>query len=376
MRVGMLSADWGDFFESSPGGCTNIRMFLPGRALANQGISVSIGEYGWRDDEGFVAVPTIERAMARYRGPILNPSRYDGDLDVVIFKLWMWHEYEDYIKRAQAMGQTIIIDIDDWFDGLPTTNIAFETTHPKADPLWNRNHMIASYRHVNGLITSTEFLNNYYRNSNQNVIKVRNSLFPEDFVKRHDCAGNKPTIGWAGMMLWRKHDIQQLQGWLGDFLERNDLQFYQAGIDPNNPYEFCEEAKIDQDRFRGLSGCSAKNYGNILLPMDIGIVPLEKVPFNEAKSALKGMEYAFSGIPFVATDTEEYKEIVADGAGSTARRTRDWTRRLEALLDQDERRRQAEAGYKTVMEKYNINIVVNKWIDTIEYIRSTNPKAR
>jgi len=372
----MLSADWGDLAESAPGGCTNIRMFLPARAMVEQGIQVVIGEHGWRDEEGFVAVPTIERAFAKNRGPIRNPKQYFGDLDVVIMKLWMWHEYEDYIRRAREMGQTVIIDIDDWFDGLPTTNIAFHTTHPKADPTWNRNHMIASYRHVDGLITSTDFLNNYYKNSNKNVIRVENSLFPDDFIKRHDASGDRPVIGWAGMMLWRKHDIEQLQGWLGDFLERNDLMFYQAGIDPNNQYAFCEVAKINPDRFFGVSGCSAKNYGNILLPIDIGIVPLEKVPFNEAKSALKGMEYSFSGIPFVATDTDEYKKIVSEGAGIVARRPRDWIRSLETLLDPDLRRSKADQAYATVMEKYNTRIVVNKWIDTIEYIRSTNPKAR
>jgi glycosyltransferase involved in cell wall biosynthesis len=376
MRIGMMSSDWGDFQESSPGGCTNIRMFVPTIAMVKRGMEVVIGEYGWRDEEGFVVVPTIARAYAGHRGPILNPKEYVGDLDVVIFKLWMWHEHEEYITRAKAMGQTVIADIDDWFDGLPTTNIAFETTHPKADPIWNRNHMIASYRHMSGLITSTKFLHDYYKNSNQNVIQIDNSLEPSDFIRRADVARGKPVIGWAGMMLWRKHDIQQLQGWLGDFLEKHDLLFYQAGVSHDNPKEFAEVAKINPDRFYGVSGCSTKNYGNILLPIDIGIVPLEKVSFNEAKSGLKGMEYSFTGVPFVATDTEEYKRLVADGAGNTARKTRDWIRNLERLLDPEQRKIDADRGYQTVMGKYNINIVVNKWIDTIEYIRSTNPKAR
>jgi glycosyltransferase involved in cell wall biosynthesis len=351
-------------------------MFVPAQAMHKNNIDVVVGEYGWRDEEGFVAVNPIERMYAGHRGPIVNPKNYSGDLDVIIMKLWMWHEYEDLITRAKAMGQTVIADIDDWFDGLPTTNIAFETTHPKRDALWNRNHMISSYRHMNGLITSTKFINDYYKNSNQNVIQIDNSLEPTDFIKRVDVARDRPVVGWAGMMLWRQHDIIQLQGWLGDFLERYDLRFYQAGLDPNNPHQLAEAAKINPDRFFGVSGCSAKNYGNILLPIDIGIVPLEKVSFNEAKSALKGMEYSFSGIPFVATDTEEYKRIVSDGAGSLARRTRDWTKELEKLLDPAVRKESAERGYQTVMEKYNINVVVNKWIDTIEYIRSTNPKAR
>lgn len=376
MRIGMLSSDWGDFMESSPGGCTNIRLLVPGNAMRNTGLEVFAGEYGWRDNEGFVAVHTSERMYTNNRGPIINPSQYVGDLDVIIMKLWMWHEHEEYITRAQAMGQTIIIDIDDWFDGLPTTNIAFETTHPKMDPLWNRNHMIASYRHVNGLICSTKFLYDYYHSANKNIFQVDNSLNPNDFIRRIDVSGRKPVVGWAGMMLWRKHDIDELAGWLGDFLERNDLKFFHAGVDLSNPYELADTAKINRYRFSGVGGCSAKNYGNILLPIDIGIVPLEKVSFNEAKSALKGMEYSFAGIPFVASDTDEYRRIVADGAGTVARRTRDWIKEMEKLIDPSVRKESSDRAYETVMKKYNINFVVNKWIDVIDSIVRSNPKAR
>jgi len=156
MRIGMLSADWGDYQVSSPGGCTWIRFFGPGAELNANGYETVIGEMGWVEGEGFVAVPTVDRLFAPNRGPIQNPKKYDGGLDVVILKLWMWHEGNEYIAKAQALGQTVIIDIDDWFHGLPTTNIAFQTTHPDRDATWNRNHMLGTYRNVNGLICSTE----------------------------------------------------------------------------------------------------------------------------------------------------------------------------------------------------------------------------
>jgi len=50
MKIGMLSADWGDYHESSPGGCTNIRLITPAKALDKCGIEVSVGEFGWRDE--------------------------------------------------------------------------------------------------------------------------------------------------------------------------------------------------------------------------------------------------------------------------------------------------------------------------------------
>lgn len=378
MRIGMLSADWGDYATSSPGGCTWIRFFGPGQALINMGHEVHIGECGWKDDEGFVVVPTYRRLTHPDRGliKVKEGDLYEGNIDVVIFKLWMWEHASEYIKKARELGQTVIIDIDDWFDGLPTTNIAFWTTHPDKDKSWNRNHMLGTYNHVNGLITSTQFLYNNYSKKNKNTYLVRNSLDPKFFVKRYDSAGEKPTIGWVGIMIWRSGDIETLQGWLGQFLEKHDLKFHHAGLLLDNPKEFAEIAKIDPERLQGTSGCSPQYYGNILLPFDIGIVPLNTMPFNEAKSNLKGLEYAMTGIPFVASSTNEYRLLAEQGAGNVATKPMEWIKNLEKLIDPDVRREQAERGYNLVMDKYNINNVVHEWHNVIEEIHLSNDKRR
>lgn len=374
----MLSSDWGDYQISAPGGCTWIRFFGPAAEMNALGVKTFIGETGWVDGEGFVVVHTVNRLMQKdgYRGPILNPEHYEGNLDVIIFKLWMWHEWKDYFEKAQALGQTLIFDIDDWFEGLPTTNIAFETTHPKRDPLWNRNHMLAMYSSCDGLITSTQFIQDFYSKKNRNTYLVRNSLKPEHFIKRWDSARRKPTIGWVGIMVWRSGDIQELKGWLGPFLDKHDLMFHHAGMDYNKPKEFAELSGIDPERLTEGPGTSPFHYGNILMPMDIGIVPLNSLPFNEAKSSLKGMEYAFTGIPFVAYGSKEYKKLQEDGAGNTAIRPKDWIKNMERLIDPDERKRQADQGYDTVLEHYNIEKRVHEWLETIDKIVKANPRSR
>jgi len=376
MRVGMLSADWGDYATSSPGGCTWIRFFGPAEKMVEKGWEVFIGEFGWDDKEGFTVVPTQSRMMSHDRGLIKNDPQAVGGLDVVIFKLWMWHEANEYIEKAKKLGQTVIIDIDDWFHGLPTTNIAFHTTHPDKDAKWNRNHMLGTYRNVTGLITSTKFLYDYYSKSNPNCELVRNSLNPKYFVKRYDAARNHPTVGWVGIMIWRSGDIETLKGWLGPTLDKYDLRFHHAGIDPNKPHEFAEIAGVNPDRLSGTTGASPQQYGNILLPMDIALVPLNTLPFNEAKSNLKGLEYAFSGIPFVAADTYEYRLLSEQGAGNVASRPKDWMKAIQKLIDPDERKRQADRGYNTVMEHYNLETRVDTWMTAIEKIHSTNPKRR
>lgn len=377
MRIGFLSSDWADYATSAPGGCCWIRAVSIAEAI-NQidGYEAFCGEYGWKEDEGFVVVPTWERVKFGSHAPIENFDKYEGNLDVVIMKLWMWHEYEYYIARAQELGQTIIIDVDDFFSNLPQYNIAFHTTDPKKNPQWNREHMLKSYRHVDGLIVSTQFLYDYYKKDNPNIFLVKNSLNPDLFLYRYDAAGHKPKIGWVGIMLWRGGDIEELNGWLGPFLEKHDLKFHHSGMLMDKPKDLAKIAGFDPERLEEITGTNVWNYSNVLLPIDVGLVPLTKNQFNESKSSLKGVEYAMSGIPFVAGNTHEYRTMAEEGAGFVAKKPHDWIKHLEKLIDPDFRRQIARNNHEVVMQKYNLKLRVHEWIDTIEKIHEKANRKR
>ena len=142
------------------------------------------------------------------------------------------------------------------------------------------------------------------------------------------------------------------------------------------PKEFARIANIDPERLNGTTGASPQNYCDLLLPMDIGIVPLNSLPFNEAKSSVKGLEYAMTGIPFVAYASSEYKKLELEGAGNTAKKPMQWIKNMERLLDPAVRKEQADRGYELVSTKYNVENVVHLWIEAIEKIVKANPKSR
>lgn len=365
MRIGFISSDWADFAAGSPGGCTWIRMLSVSNYLGTVGHETACGELGWIEGEGFVVVPTYLRLEQTSRDPIVNPREYFGNLDVVVLKLFMHKDAKSMIEKAREWGQVVVIDIDDWFMGLPTTNIAFETTHPNADAVWNRDHFHNSYPAANALIHSTQFLADGYAKFNKNHYVVRNSVDPNIFMRRFDIGSHKPVIGWVGIMLWRQHDVEELKGILGPILEDYDLQFYHAGMLMDRPKQFAELTGMNPDRLIEVTGTNVWNYGNILLPMDIGLVPLDGSPFNEAKSSLKGIEYAMTGIPFIASNTAEYRLLHDDGAGRIAKKKIDWRKHIEDLLDPEVRRQEAQKGWDTVMDKYNLSTKVNEWSDTI-----------
>lgn len=368
MRIGFLSTDWGDHVENIAGGCTHVRMETPALALQKIGHDVHLGEIGWKEDHGFVCVPPIARLIQGDRKIIRNPQQYEGNLDVVILKLFMHEQASSYIEKARKLGQTVIIDTDDHFEQLPIDNIAYHTTDPKANAENNRDHLIRSYSKASGIIASTKFLHDKMKRHNDNTIEVNNALDPKDFIRRIDRAGTKPTIGWVGVMLWRVEDIKEVSGVIKQFVEENDLTFHHSGIVMDRPNWFCEATGLHPSYFTGQVGTQPKWYGNVFMPIDVGIVPLTNNPFNEAKSNLKGLEYALSGIPFIASSTHEYRKLRDEGVGLVADKPRDWLKNLNKMIDPDFRRQMAERQYELVSVKYNIDNMVHSWEEAIETI--------
>lgn len=368
MRIGFLSTDWGDHLEYQPGGCTNVRMMTPSKALNTIGHETFVGEIGWDDKQGFVAVHPRERLIFKKRGVITSYEYGQDKLDVVVLKLFMHKDASKYIKMAQGLGQTVIIDTDDHFEELPKDNLAFHTTDPEKYPENNRSHMIASYSVADGIIASTDFLEKRMRQYNDNVYQVYNSLDPKDFMYRLDFSGNKPTVGWVGIMMWRVDDIKDVAGALRTVINQYDLKFHHSGIMLDKPQWIAETLGVDPNKISGFTGARPQYYANVFMPIDIGIVPLTKNNFNQAKSNLKGLEYALSGIPFVSSDTNEYKKLHSMGAGRVAKTSKDWIKHLKQLVDPEVREIERQKNFKVALENYNIFTVKYKWSEAIELI--------
>ena len=86
-----------------------------------------------------------------------------------------------------------------------------------------------------------------------------------------------------------------------------------------------------------------------MLPFDIGIAPLNDIPFNHAKSWIKPLEYAAAGIPSIMSKSPEYVRFKEKyGVGRIAKRYRDWVRHFEDLSDPETRNEEAERNLKAL----------------------------
>jgi hypothetical protein len=175
------------------------------------------------------------------------------------------------------------------------------------------------------------------------------------------------VVGWCGALQWRSGDLETLRGVLDGFLTDTSSTFVHHGVFPVDRDTAAERAGVDPSRVGpSMDAVSPWDYPSLVTGMDIGIVPLADVAFNQAKSWIKGLEYAAAGIPFVAQSTPEYREL---GAGVLAHTPAGWRDALEQLRDPAERARVRQLGLDRARE-LDINTRWRDWETVYERLLS------
>lgn len=329
MKVGFVTLDWsqitGPDGTPSPGGAGWYRTALPAEALkrySNGEVETVIGpDCGYKEGGGL--------AVRTWRNEVHN------DCDVIVLQRWMEETAVEATLKARAAGQIVVNDVDDWYDGLDPQNRAFWYTHPKFSPEANRNIYRKAVASSSAITVTTPFLHDKLKRLGRPVYLLPNAIDLERWDVQ-DVTG-QAKIGWVGSTGFRSRDLQELRGVLGPFLNRHDLEFVHAGAAPGLGAAGLELG-VDENRTSTVSMCSIYDYPKLFEGFNVGLAPLSDVPFNHAKSAIKGLEYAASGIPFVASRAPAYMDLAHRyGVGLIAHRPKHWIRHLEHLLDEQER---------------------------------------
>lgn len=347
MAIGFLSRDFnGEFPNIAPAGCTYYRCYLP-MAVANQ--QARLGIPAWDPARGFGIKDSYTTGVFGFK--------------TIVLKLIMDKAAPKHIELAQALGQTIIVDIDDYHDGLTPANKAYHITDPALNKKANRDYYSQVIAAADIVTVSTPFLLDHYSQQRDNVYMVRNGVNMYQFERRKHTS-QKPVIGWAGAVSYRNGDLEQLREWLPDFLEEHDLLFHHAGHDPESP-SFAEVTGVAPHRVTTTPIVPIHQYA-ANLKFDIGIVPLSDIPFNEAKSNIKGLEYAAAGIPFAASPLPEYRLLHETGVGRLASTPDEWRGQVAGLLTGRLRKKEAAIAHKIVSEQWSIEARANEWAEIFQ----------
>jgi len=337
MKVGVASGDW---FHPKKTGTDSPQWGGSGWARLGQytsllPFSVHVGVVTWIKDHLYVM--DVEGIL--------------HDPEVVILQRLMHAGLIEHIPKARAYGQKIINDVDDWYWGLSPSNQAFRVNHPKHNPNENIYHYKSLIGKSDLVMVSTPYLVDRL----SSFVKAPMVLTPNyvdtgRFTPVIHQDSSAPTVGWVGSTGHRSGDIETIAGWLRPMAERGEVNLYHGGHNSSSP-SFASMLGVAPEMVKTESMKPAAEYPS-LMNMDIGVIPLSMMPFNEAKSDIKGLEYASAGIPFVAQGTGSYKDLRDQyGIGLIADKPSTWIKQIKKLFDYSYRKQLAGQGLESVKDR-------------------------
>lgn len=325
--IAFLTLDWAFGTDPlQPNGCAWYRCKLPMDHLQS--------DYGWVGGMGFPGI-SYDHGL----GLLVNNEKAVHGFDVVVLKLIMHEKVADFMPRAKELGQKIVVDIDDHFHELTESNRAYQVTDPLTNSRQNREHYFRIINSADAIITSTQFLMDFHSSRRDNVHMVRNGIDAGRWSRRRDEGGKRPTVGWVGATPWRSNDLESIAPFFGRILSKNGMKFHHSGHTDNAPMAH-EQLDLDPTICTAESMKSILDYPKMFKRIDIGIVPLSDVPFNHAKSYIKGLEYAAAGVPFVASASPEYVILAENGVGRVASCGDEWDHHLSELSNPKNRKKE------------------------------------
>lgn len=360
MRIGIASGDRIPASRSSDntshwGGAGWVRLGQYEPLLTENGIEVFNGTLVWNKTHFSIDV-----------NDGLTHSDESGleDVDIVYMQRLMHATLPEHIKKAQAYGQIIINDLDDWYWGLHPSNKAFESSHPKNNPDENTIHY-KSVLNASDLVTvSTQYLADRISSFvHCPIVIVENTVDVARFtpVVHTD---TMPTIGWVGSTNHRSSDLEVLSGIVKPLYDANEILVMHSGYHMGAP-SVASKWNLPEEAVARNPACDPENYAS-LLTMDIGLAPLSDFPFNHAKSDIKLLEYSAAGIPWIGSALPSYQKLQTTwGLGHVAKNPKQWLSSIRALKNPDIRSAEGSSLREAVWQR-DIGVGVKKLIEVLK----------
>jgi hypothetical protein len=308
-KVAFFSAEWCTGPAINLGGSDYWRIGLPAAKLYENGWDIVFARNLAENSEGRICVQ--------------NPQgEWLEDRDIVVIQRWMGEGTAERVLKARKLGQIIINEVDDDYWNFPESHVARKTS----DPEFNKNSNRAHYRETvaaSSLITvSTPYLVEQMADWGPPVKMIRNYI---------DLSWWKPVppgdyIGWIGGLPWRGKDLELLRETVVPWMRERKMFFYHGGAIPDAQIE----DRLGYERVTTRPLATLPEYPKLWEPLKVVLIPMEDTPFNRAKSWCKALEACARGIPFIASDQPEYREL---GVGRVAMEPKEWVWHLEALED-------------------------------------------
>ena len=351
-------------------GCRfRIAQFMP--YLASVGVEVTLSSLFTTDFFRLVYKPghyarkavTFAALSARRLGSLRDLQRFD----VVFIYREMFPIGPAIVERLiAARGRPpIVFDFDDAIF-LPSVSDANRLIGVLKRP----QKVAAIIRSSDHVITGNEYLAAYARRFTSAVTTIPTSV---DTARFAPAAGTGSTsrgdagdlvVGWIGSPTTSGY-IRSLAPVLRRVHERHPFTLRVSGA--GERFEI-PGVTIDHQPW------SLEREVELFNTCDVGVYPLADDEWSKGKCGFKALEFMACGVPVVAAAVGVNREIVADGDNGFLASTEDeWVDKLTRLLaDAALRRRFAEAGRRTVEERYSVRVNAPRLAETLRKVAARN----
>jgi hypothetical protein len=245
-------------------------------------------------DEGFIETVDL----------VQDPSKCDWDqlcnYDILFIQRPYTPAHELAIIKANNLNKKIWIDFDDNVLEIPKTNPAYKYRKENNDPLYQ---MIDNSNMVTVTTPELKTVMSKYQDE-RNVVVIPNCL--NDYVFKVD---EKPPFGDNNKVIWRggeshEWDLHLVWQHLRTIIGNSSWDFNFFGKEwvwQNNNFP----------NYKHWDKCEIITFYLKLIKFNpsLCIIPLEKIPLNEAKSEINWIEATYSGAACLIPDFGSYKTI-------------------------------------------------------------------
>jgi glycosyltransferase involved in cell wall biosynthesis len=208
-------------------------------------------------------------------------------------------------------------------------------------------------------IAGNEYLAGYARSHCPRVTIIPTVVDPNYYAANsHERARNeRPVIGWIGTHSTARY-LEMIAPALSQLAKRRDFIFRAigAGTDIHIPGVEVENRpwrlETEVQDFQGL---------------DLGVYPIRDDDWSRGKCAFKAIQYMAAGTPCVASPVGMTRDVIQDGVnGLLVDSTETWIDSLDGLLSDEARRNSfRREGYRTVQEKYSLQVHAPRLADVL-----------
>lgn len=251
-------------------------------------------------------------------------------LDLAIFQRVGTARQVDLVRALQAQGIAVAVDVDDALYCIDPDSGSYAAWNDRrAATHWS--NLEEACKRADLVTVTTDALARHY-GRHMRVERIVNGLPDRAYIEPSPLTAlsDKVIVGWSGVATSHPHDLEAMGTALSDVLA-SDADLYVKIV--GDAAWAGHVLGVPAERLIDGGRVPLDEYHQALAGTDIGIVPLADTKFNEAKSALKALEYSAVGARVIASPTPANIELSLDTGLSIAKTPNAWAQALRMEIE-------------------------------------------